>query len=235
MNSKRHFGPFSEASPKLAAICWLAMTFVCRAHLDSEHADGKFVRTDGAEVAIVRHFTDGIFFADPVSIRFRLPDGSEIARTKFSSEITIVRLATGELRLYHFETWLWPFAARVQRFDGYHLVDETSALLWWESPLVQMQQYWRLYGFALSLGVLIYGHWRSSRPAPNGGWFKKMQYIGRFFVSARFAVYVFLTSLLLPDSLLPILAGILLCVGIYAWTALLVEKCRGGKEAKLTK
>ena len=53
----------------------LCQTF---AHRPYERAAGTFQRADGTSIAIVRHYVDGILMGDPVSIRFRLPDGLKL-------------------------------------------------------------------------------------------------------------------------------------------------------------
>src|ERR1044072_9042576 len=51
------------------------------AHRPYERAVGTFERNDRTTISIVRHYVDGIVAADPVSIQFRLPGGTEVAKT----------------------------------------------------------------------------------------------------------------------------------------------------------
>src|SRR5262245_40650713 len=108
-------------------VCGLLLsTFPAFAHRPYERGAGTFERADGEVISIVRHYVDGIIAADPVSIQFRLPDGTKLAHTLHVFDAVVRPLGSG-VEVYQFRsTWL-PVASRVESFDGYELKDITSA------------------------------------------------------------------------------------------------------------
>lgn len=113
------------------------------AHRPYERAVGTFERNDGVPVVVVRHYVDGIIAKDPVSIQFRLPNGSELARTPHVRD-ALTQSVGSEIEVYQFHgNWL-PVANRVDSFDGYELREITSERKG-RSILVHFARHWLRY------------------------------------------------------------------------------------------
>jgi hypothetical protein len=129
------------------------------AHRPYERVAGTFQRADGTVISIVRHHVDGIIAADPVSIRFRLPDGTEVMHTPYIFD-AIARPVTSGIEIYQFRTTWLPIASRVDLFDGYQLKDITSSRRA-NSLVVHFAGHWVGYlvagGFAALFVALYFG------------------------------------------------------------------------------
>ena len=127
-------------------------------------------------MSIVRHYVDGIFFADPVSVQFRLPNGTNLAQTAYNSDAVVRRSRSG-IEVYQFpSTWV-PVASRVHRFDGYELKEITSEkrLI---SPLVHLVGHWIAYCVVLCIIAVFAGFFLAVRAVPNRGWRIPLRWIG---------------------------------------------------------
>jgi hypothetical protein len=121
----------------------LIPAFPAFAHRPYERVAGTFQRADGTAISIVRHHVDGIIAADPVSIQFRLPDGTEMAHTPHIFD-AVVRPVPSAVEVYQFRTTWLPVASRVDIFDGYELKDITSSRRF-TSLLVHFAGHWVAY------------------------------------------------------------------------------------------
>lgn len=151
------------------------------AHRPYDRAAGTFERRDGTAVSIVRHYVDGIFFADPVSIQFRLPDGTNLASTPYVCDV-VVRAVPTAIEVYQFpSTWV-PIAGRVDRFDGYDLKNITSERRF-ISPFVHLGGHWVAYLVVVGLAVIFVGSYSALREIPKRGWRVALRWAGFAFVS----------------------------------------------------
>ena len=184
------------------------------AHRPYERAAGTFQRADGISIAIVRHYVDGILMGDPVSIRFRLPDGAEIARTPHRAD-AIVRPVAAGVEIYQFELWI-PLARRVDLFDGYTLKNITATRRW-HSLVVHFTEHWGRYlGFAgagVFLLLFCVGLWA----LPRRRWIRPLQWIGSAFV--YLVVFLFFYDLLFlePVSPLVFIGGGVILAALYLY------------------
>ncbi len=155
----------------LVAILWFSIV-TALAHSPYERNAGSFRRDDGVTVSIVRYYQDGIFGADPVSVRFRLPDGSELARTSFVFDAAVRPVSLG-IEVYQFTgTWL-PIANRVEIFDGHELKNITTNRRW-ASPLFHFTGDWVAYVITISFALLLAVSFRRVGMRPKHGgvlWF----------------------------------------------------------------
>ncbi len=139
------------------------------AHRPYDVPDGTLPRADGTTISVVEYYTDGIIFADPVSVQFRLPDGSVLASTGFASDVALRRPSSGSVEAYQFEGTFFPVASHVYRFDGYSLSDVTSASRRSFSPLVNTGHHWRGYVIALAVAAFFVAVWFGARAIPRRG------------------------------------------------------------------
>jgi len=159
------------------------------AHRPYDRPVGAFKRADGTEVSIVRHYVDGIFFADPVSVQFRMPNGTNVAQTAYNSDAVVRPIRSG-VEVYQFpSTWV-PVAGRVHRFDGYELKDitpEKRSI----SPLIHLAGHWIAYCVVLCVIAVFAGFFLALRAVPNRGWRIPLRWIafGLFSFAALFCAY----------------------------------------------
>jgi hypothetical protein len=125
----------------------------------------------------VEHYIDGIIAAAPVSIQFRLPDGTEVARTEYVSDAAVHR-SREHLEVYLFENTFVPIAERVQRFDGYSLFDVTSPANVRISPLVHTAFHWRGYLLGFAVALIVVATSLALRGMPRCGWFAAIRALG---------------------------------------------------------
>ena len=171
---------------------YLLMASRAFAHRPYEHRIGELHRDDGQTVSIFEYYVDGIIASDPVSIQFRLPNGTNIASTAFAAD-AVVRRSSSMAEVYQFNSFLVPVANRVQRFDGYSLSDGMTRWKRLLSPLLQVISRWGYY--AMSLGgaaFLITTGWRLGRISKEGGglWIRAFGY---FALVVLTAIYLFFT------------------------------------------
>jgi hypothetical protein len=186
----------------IVLVAWNAF-----AHRPYDRPAGAFKRTDGTEVAILRHYVDGIFFADPVSVQFRLANGTNIIQTGYSSD-AVVRVARAGIEVYEFpNTWI-PIAARVSRFDGYALKDITSERRS-VSPLVHIVGHWVAYCVVVLVIALFVLFFLALRAMPKRGWRMGLRSVG----FALFGLAAFLCAydiLVFEPVSPPVLGGVCL-------------------------
>jgi hypothetical protein len=170
------------------------------AHRDYDHPVGTFQRADGTTISIVEHYTDGIIAADPVSVQFRLPDGSVIATTEFASDVAVRRPSPGTVEVYQFESTFIPIASRVHRFDGYTLADVTSSSTRSVSPLVHTAHHWLGYVIALAIAAFFVVVWFGARAIPHRGWLAAVRVLGFCFAVFAGALYLLMLLWMAPLS-----------------------------------
>jgi hypothetical protein len=180
------------------------------AHAPYEHAAGTFQRRDGTSISIVRQYRDGIFGADPVSIEFRLSDGTQVAHTPEVFDAVVHRLPSG-LEVYQFKTTWLPVASRVQIFDGYALKDITSSRRY-VSPFIHFAGHWLGYLVALGFAALFVSLWIGLRRIPRRGWRVPLRWAGLGIVAFAVACYTYVILVFEPISPL-VLAGCDLMLG----------------------
>src|SRR5579883_2690935 len=146
------------------------------AHRSYDRPAGKFDREDGTTVTIVRRYEDGIFFADPVSIQFRLPNGTNVAETPYFGD-AVVRAVPSAVEVYQFSSTLVPIANRVDRFDGrkLHNITTERRLI---SPFVHLSGHWIAYLVTVSLGMFLIAACSALRAIPKQGWRLALRWIG---------------------------------------------------------
>jgi hypothetical protein len=202
------------------ALAILAGIQPVEAHAPYEYKIGSFVRSDGAEIAVIRHFEDGILGPDPMSIRFRLGDGVDLAKTDLTAE-AVVSYGSGGVEIFQYRFLLVPIAHRVGRFDGYSLTRAPTVGAF-RSIRVHTLEHWRGYGIVTLLGLLLAilgrGIWR----LPTRGIFGGLRTMG--IVCWYFVFFVLAYDVLVfePLSLL-----VLLSIG-----GLVLAGCALGVRAK---
>ncbi len=179
------------------------------AHRPYERMAGTFERSDGEAISIVRHYVDGIFFADPVSIKFRLPDGTEVAKTPYVFDSIVRHVPTG-VEIYHFPTTWIPVASRVEFFDGYELKGITSSRRL-VSPFVHFADHWIAYLVALGFAVFFEALYSAFRAMPTRGWYGPIRALGFAVVGLAMGLYVYGILVFEPVSPLVLLG----CVSVY--------------------
>ena len=117
------------------------------------------MRSDGITVSAVEHYVDGIFGPDPVSVQFRLPDGTVIAQAEQARDGVVVRSSAIGLEVYRFPTDWIPVASSVVQFDGLSLTDITTAHRRWLSPLVHTRAHLRAYAVILGMVAILTAFW----------------------------------------------------------------------------
>lgn len=177
------------------------------AHRSYEHKMGTFQRIDGIKISIVKHYIDGIIGADPVSVQFRLCDGTELAKTSYLSDAVILPVVNG-VEIYQYErTWL-PIATHIDKYDGFQLQDITQDRRS-KSPWVHFRGHWRIYSIAVSVGLLLIGLYFCLLLISKRRWYSPLRWIG--FASVHIAVFFYACEILIFEPVCPLLiAGFLL-------------------------
>jgi hypothetical protein len=158
----------------------LLPAFPALAHPPYERVAGTFSRPDGITISIVRHYVDGIIAADPVSIHFRLPDGTDVAHTPHTFD-AITRSVPSGVEIYQFPTTWLPVASRVDKFDGYGLKEITTSKRP-ASPFVHFADHWLAYLVATGLAAFFTALYSALRIMPRHGWRGVMRTAGLVFV-----------------------------------------------------
>jgi len=159
-------------------------------------------------VSIVRHYVDGIFFADPVSVQFRLPDGTNVASTPFVFD-AVVRSVPDAVEVYQFRSTWVPIAGRVDRFDGYDLKDITPKRRF-ISPFVHLACHWVEYLVVFGVGLIFVALFVALLAIPNRGWRIPFQWTGFALVSLAASFFAYGILVFEPVSpLILALAGVL--------------------------
>jgi hypothetical protein len=191
--------------PRGSLVCVILLgAFPALAHRPYENVAGTFQRGDGTVISIVRHRVDGIFFADPVSIQFRLPDGTQLAQTPHIFD-AVVRPVPSAVEVYQFRTTWLPIASRVDVFDGYDLKDITAnrRLI---SPLFHFVGHWVAYLVAVGFGMIFAGLYSALRAMPKQSGWAVLRWFGFALVGAAGCFYAYDILVFEPVSPL-ILAG----------------------------
>jgi len=180
------------------------------AHAPYESASGNFTRSDGITISAVEHYVDGLLGADPVSVQFRLPDGSVIAHTERTRDSVVVRNTTGGIEVFCFPNDWIPVAGSVQRFDGYSLTDSTRPRRRLLSLWVHTRAHLREYALVLGLAGLFVGGWFLVRAIPSRGFLATLRVGGFIAVALGASLFVLLVLSAVPISpfILCILGGI---------------------------
>ena len=181
---------------KLSPV-WLLMLITCVifgsatqawGHADHFRELGTFTRHDGTPITVLKYYTDGIVLNDPASIRFRLQDGQEIAKTGYDSDASL-SWARDQIKVYQFGLNPFPFAKHVYQFDGETLTDITSP---WEvgySVLVHTADYWRSYAGFVVIGLLLSRAGPALRRWKPDGWRMGLKGTGLAAVAAGWVLY----------------------------------------------
>ncbi|MHB9138483.1 MAG: hypothetical protein ACYC4Q_03675 [Victivallaceae bacterium] len=192
-------------------ICaMLLMALTAFAHRPHEEKAGTFLRSDGTEISIVRYYVDGIVAADPVSIQFHLPDGTEIAHTQRAPDALVRRVRDG-LEIYQFpHNWL-PAAERVDFFDGYKLKDITAGRRLF-SLLVHLAEHRAGYLAALVIAIFFMILWSTRENASKRRW----RVVLRRTAYVLIALYAYCILMYSPLSPLVIAVLFMVFVGGYS-------------------
>lgn len=131
------------------------------AHADYERSVGKITLEDGRELKIVRHFTDGIFYGDPVQVIVKSETNErDFVSTEFVDEVAI-RFIQNSLVIYTYGSILKsPVATKIQKLEGLNLIDVTDGWSKATSPIVLVWDHALTYSLAtlffLFFLILIY-------------------------------------------------------------------------------
>ena len=132
----------------------LLVTSEALGHPDYFSSLGTFVRSDGTPITVQRYHIDGIIMRDPVAIKFRLPDGMDIATTDFDSD-AVASWSSDYIDVYQFGLNPIPVAKKVFRFDGHTLTDITSPGRVLYSCIPYTAFHWRSYLALLTAGIFL--------------------------------------------------------------------------------
>jgi len=146
---------------------------------------------------------DGIIAADPVSIQFRLPDGTEVARTPHIFDAVVQPVASG-VEVYQFRTAWLPVASRVDSFDGYGLKDITSSRRA-RSILVHFTGHWVGYLVTGGLAAFLVRLYFGLLSMPKRGWRAASRWLGFAFVGV--AGFLLAYDILVFEPLSPLVLG----------------------------
>jgi hypothetical protein len=196
------------------------------AHRPYEVAAGSFTRRDGVTVSAVEHYVDGILGTDPVSVQFRLPDGTVITQTDRTRDSVVVRRTIGGIAVYCFPSDWIPIASSVQRFDGFSLTDITTSRERSFSPLVHTRAHWGAYAVVLGLAAVFVACWFVARAIPKRGWLAGLRMFGLVAVGLAAALCVLLVLLAVPVS------PFILCIFGGICVALCLPMRRFGRHAR---
>ena len=186
-------------SPCACLVCVILLaTFPAFAHRPYERVAGTFQRRDGTDISIVRHHVDGIVLADPVSIQFRLPDGTEVAHTPHIFDAIMQSVPSG-VEVYQFRTIWLPVASRVDIFDGYALNDITSDKHL-TSLLVHFAGHWVAYLISIGFAVFLMGLDTALRALPKRGWRATVRSLGLTFVAVAGILFAYHILVFAPVS-----------------------------------
>ena len=186
-------------------VAWPAL-----AHRPYDRPAGTFAREDGTAISIVRHYVDGIFFADPVSVQFRLPNGTNVAQTPYIFD-AVVQTAPSSVEVYQFpSTWV-PLASRVDRFDGQELHDITTERRL-NSLFVHFSGHWIAYLVIVGLGAFFAAIYSALRAIPKQGWRLALRWIG--FGFAGFAGSLCAYDILVFEPVSPLILAFVAAVSM---------------------
>lgn len=197
----------------VCAILLMAMPVF--AHRPYEHIAGTFQRSDGKTITIVLRYADGIVVSDPVSVQFRLPDGTEVAHTPRARVDAIVKSVPAAVEIYQFPSNWVPVADRVDSFDGYVLLDITSSRRM-ISPLIHFANYWLGYLVTLGIAIFYVSIWHRLQIKPQQKWQVVLRRIAFVFL-ALYACNLFLFSTISP-------LVVIVCVSIFTLIYGLIRK-----------
>jgi len=182
----------------------IASGFICAAqafaHRPYEHVASSFTRGDGVTVSAVEHYVDGLFGADPVSVQFRLSDGTVLAQTDRTRDGVVVRSTPVGIEVYRFQTDWIPIASSVQQFDGYSLTDVTTSRKRFFSSLVHTHAHWRAYAIALGFAGLFVAGWLTARAIPKRGWLAALRVFAFVSITLSAGLYALLVLWAAPVS-----------------------------------
>jgi hypothetical protein len=188
------------------------------AHPPYEVVAGSFTRSDGVTVSAVEHYVDGILGSDPVSVQFRLPDGTVIIETDGTRDTVVVRRTSGGIAVHSFPSDWIPIAGSVQRFDGFSLTDTSSRRTSLFSPLIHTRAHLREYAVVLAWASIFVVFWLATRAIPKRGWLAVMRVFGFVAVTLAFGLFVLLALFAFPVSpfILCAIGGVVIatCIGI---------------------
>lgn len=170
------------------------------AHRPYEHAVGDFKRSDGITFSIIEHYTDGILGDDPVSVQFRLPDGTTAFQTDRSLDGVVVRNVPCALEIYRFRTDWIPIANRIQQFDGYALTEITTPSKRFYSPFIHTRAHWLSYVVVLGVAALFAGCWLGISRIPKRGRLVILRIIGFVSIGLAVGLYVLIVLWITPVS-----------------------------------
>jgi len=194
----------AQLAARAYLVCVILLAaFSAFAHQPYERVAGTFQRADGTTISIVGHHVDGIIAADPVSIQFRLPDGTLVARTPHTFD-AVVRPVPSAVEVYQFRTTWLPVASRVDTFDGYELKDVSSSRRF-TSPLVHFAGHWVAYLVAVALGLFFAGLYLALRAMPKRGWRGVLRWVGFAFVGVAGSLYAY--DMLVFEPVSPLVLG----------------------------
>jgi hypothetical protein len=175
----------------LLIACLLVLAPRLLAHAPYEVPAGTFTRSDGRKVTIVKYYVDGIFGGDPVSVKFRLADGSEVAQTELTTDTTdaTVRHTTRGIEIYQFPSGWIPLARRIDLFDGFALTEITAQRNSWDSFMAHMKDHWREYAVLLGAGAALVALFFALHAVPSRGTLKVLRVLGFVCLAVVAGVY----------------------------------------------
>ncbi|MEO6033878.1 MAG: hypothetical protein ABIQ35_01355 [Verrucomicrobiota bacterium] len=175
------------------------------AHPPHESRLGTFQLPDGIKIEIMGYYVDGIIFADPVSVRFRLPNGESLAETPFSRDAAVFK-RDGTVEVYQFASIWLPFATRIHLFDGTNLREINSKSRFVLSPVFHVIAHWGEYSLVLVALAIFHRASRASRKVSGSKLSKVVQKVGLIAVQALLGLL--LLAKLLAGNVSPIIIAL---------------------------
>ena len=185
----------------LVLAAGLLVTSDVMGHADYFRSLGTFVRSDGTPITVQRYLIDGIIMRDPVAIKFRLPDGTEIATTGFDSD-AVASWSSNYIDVYQFGFHPFPVAQKVFRFDGHTLTDITSPGRVVYSCIPYTAFHWRSYLALLTAGIFLSWAGPALKQKVEN---KPARVLGLALVKVGWLIYLFIL-LLIPIYVLVLVA-----------------------------
>ena len=171
----------------LNSIFVLSIFFL--SHEASGHADYEFLASElnadnGSKLNLFRHYTDGIFFGDPVKVILK-SESRDLDETKYSGEVSIHKIGSHVWIFTYSHPGIHPLAHKIYTLNGKHLEAQSPGWLKILSPIALV------WGNALKYFVLMI-------PMLIGFWFiQKTRHQKGVWALVNLGMYVFLIPLIL--------------------------------------
>ncbi|MEX2185556.1 MAG: hypothetical protein WD875_02135 [Pirellulales bacterium] len=129
------------------------------AHEDYEDIATTLTRPNGEEFEVVRHWTDGIFFTDPVKLILRKKDGEVLAETEYRRNLVLARTSDDRWLAFTASTWNI-FYHRAWWIESGELVPASDFAHIPTAFIAAIREHWLGYSTSVSLIVAAFAAFR---------------------------------------------------------------------------